>query len=201
MRPGSDHDNSNKICFGAVGGRVIVGREPRAEISEAGATLSGDKWDMRNQSLRRRLAKIESRFDGAATTLQEMKDLIVFAPSSVLEEVLRPPLHDYPARVEEDAGVFPCPECGHSRSAKTIDPSTLLEFRSAPNRHPTTVLELESAIERSRPGLFDEAVMLALREIDRTTELIALDCPECGYRALSTRPSTRTAQASVAAPL
>ena len=72
-----------------------------------------------------------------------------------------------------------------SLSQRTIDSNAFAEIAASAKRALTTVTELERAIDRSRPGLFDDATILCLCEADPTLELRAIDCPKCGYQWLS----------------
>ena len=82
-----------------------------------------------------------------------------------------------------------CPQCGYSGSffERIIESNAFAEIAASAKRAPTTVTELQRAIDRSWPGLLDDAAILCLCEADPTIELRAINCPKCGHQWLSTR--------------
>lgn len=148
---------------------------------------------MRRQSIRKRLALIESRSHHLPISVEELARFLIGAPPEVISEMCDHPLvksFTPDKSGSADASESTCAQCGHLGPFSEIKPATTFQHLTS-NRNievePITVLQMNDAFNRATPTILDDALCIAEAQLDRTAELMKVDCLVCGYSKLHIR--------------
>jgi hypothetical protein len=143
-------------------------------------------------TLRRRLAVLESQRHRPPPMAHELADLMSRASPEVLTAAVDQ-LAAGPVAAHTGSTSTQCSRCGYGGpfSKRTIYRSALATKRSTLNRGPVSARQIVEAFERSSPATMENALILALCELDPTIRLMAIDCPSCGHSKLNASDDTQ----------